>query len=206
LRETLRNLEYLPNHLSYKKLVLAAGNVQTDPATGARAIYFLELQNAQVGFEARPGPDFVPCTLSGGTITAKDDLGQDISPILTTAYVQPNYANATAGAVFETGVSGLTGPESAKLLGLPDLAQIEASTILAKQAELVRTLGLVQENYYLDQSSYINHGGQKLLAGGRMRIYSDPASVGTNDDVIATYLIAPVWSGNELQTYKVTKQ
>lgn len=100
LRETLRDLEWKPTTQSYPSLLSAAGNVVIDADTGARAIYFVTLFNAIVGFEARPGPSFTGCKISEGTLTAVDTDGiTGIDPILTTAYVQVNYANATTGAV-----------------------------------------------------------------------------------------------------------
>jgi hypothetical protein len=71
---------------------------------------------------------------------------------------------------------------------------------------LDRILGLMQENYYLDQTVYATYGGQKLLTSGRIRVYSVAGSVGTNNDVLATYLITASWSNDELQTYQVVKQ
>lgn len=64
-------------------------------------------------------------------------------------------------------------------------------------------VGLMQENHYLDQTTYDVHG---RLLSSRIRLYSIPGSVGTDSDVTATYLITAVWSGGELQTYKVVKQ
>jgi len=73
-------------------------------------------------------------------------------------------------------------------------------------ADLGRALGLMQENYYLDQTTYGTYDGQKQLTSGRIRVYSDPASVGTGSDVIATYAITASWTGAEMDTYSVVKQ
>ena len=71
--------------------------------------------------------------------------------------------------------------------------------------DLTRVLGLTQENYYLDETAYTSYQGAKLLTGGRIRIYSNASSVGTINDVMATYKIESDWNNDELQTYKVTK-
>jgi hypothetical protein len=71
---------------------------------------------------------------------------------------------------------------------------------------ILRNLGLSQENYYLDQTVYISYQGAKLLTGGRIRVYSDAVSVGTDSNVIATYIITASWTDDKLQTYKVVKQ
>ena len=73
-------------------------------------------------------------------------------------------------------------------------------------SSLIRILGLVQENFYLDSMQYTEYDGGKLLNSGRLRIYSSAGSVGTDSDVIATYIITSAWDGDELQTYKVVKQ
>jgi hypothetical protein len=112
----------------------------------------------------------------------------------------------SAGLIVKTVGSGLSEEEHDALLGLPDLAEIEASTILAKQGDLIRVLGLVQENYYLDQTQYTDYQGQKLLTSGRLRLYSQAASVGSDNDVIARYAIVSNWNNDELQNYKVTKE
>jgi len=72
-------------------------------------------------------------------------------------------------------------------------------------SDLARTLGLTQENYYLDNTEYTEYQGATLLTSGRLRIYSDASSVGTSSDVIAVYQITSTWSGDELETYKVVK-
>lgn len=72
--------------------------------------------------------------------------------------------------------------------------------------DMLRVLGLTQENYYLDQTSYDVYEGQKQMTSGRIRLYSDPASVGTNDDVIATYTVTANWTGAEMDDYSVKKQ
>jgi len=72
-------------------------------------------------------------------------------------------------------------------------------------SDLARTLGLTQENYYLDNTVYTDYQGATLLTSGRLRIYSDAVSVSTNNNVIATYQITSTWSGDELDTYKVVK-
>ena len=80
------------------------------------------------------------------------------------------------------------------------------STVGDIETYVVRTLGLTQENYYLDQMSYTTYSGIKLLTNGRIRIYSVPGSVGTSSNVIGTYNITSTWSDDQLTTYKVVKQ
>jgi len=109
--------------------------------------------------------------------------------------------------------SGLSQSEHGYLMSLPTLSNIEASTILALKADtnaiavlVLRSLGLMQENYHMDQTSYTDYNGAKLLNSGRIRLYSVAGSVGSANDVLATYLITAVWSAGQLSTYQVVKQ
>lgn len=68
-----------------------------------------------------------------------------------------------------------------------------------------RVLGLGQENYCLDNTEYTEYKGTKLLTNGRIRIYSNKVSVGTEGDVLATYHISSTWESDELKSYKVAR-
>ena len=66
-----------------------------------------------------------------------------------------------------------------------------------------RTLGLVQENIYYDQFSYIGTKNTSM----RMRIYSDPSSVGSSNNVIGTYTVTTEFSStsNNPTSFQITK-
>lgn len=51
-------------------------------------------------------------------------------------------------------------------------------------ASVIKTLGLVHHNVYIDEPTYDEHGN---MISARVRIYSDAASVGTSSNVIETY-------------------
>jgi len=53
--------------------------------------------------------------------------------------------------------------------------------------DLKRTLGLLHENIFIDNTIYDAHGN---MQSARVRIYSDSASVGGDSNVIGTYTIA----------------
>jgi hypothetical protein len=112
----------------------------------------------------------------------------------------------TTVTLVEAGGGALSQAQNDQLMSLPTLAEIEASDVLAKQAELLRALGLMQENYALDQTSWTTYNGLKLMTGGRLRIYSNAGSVGSGSDVLATYLITANWTDDELDDYSVVKQ
>lgn len=110
-------------------------------------------------------------------------------------------------AIISDGGSSLTDTERYKFAGnenyVDDIENVLDNSVL--QADLKRTLGLVQENYYIDQTNYTTYEGSKLMTSGRMRVYSNASSVGTDSDVTATYQINTSWSNGEMTTYKVTK-
>jgi len=54
--------------------------------------------------------------------------------------------------------------------------------------------------------TYTTYQGSNLLTSGRIRVYGDAASVGTDSNVDAVYTITSTWVGNKLETYKVVKQ
>ena len=71
---------------------------------------------------------------------------------------------------------------------------------------IARALGLVQENYFLDQTAYTTSGtGQKLMTSAIIRTYTDAASVGTGSNILGKYQVTATYAGDELSTYKVER-
>lgn len=70
---------------------------------------------------------------------------------------------------------------------------------------LNRIVGLLQENQYIDQTVYTTYKGQKLMTSGRIRIYSDTESTGSDNNVVASYRITTTWNEDEMTSYKVQK-
>jgi hypothetical protein len=146
-------------------------------------------------------------TITGGLIsvsgigTLTDESGNNISSGV--------WHGATIINTLIDNSGGLTEEEHDKLLSLPDESDMGTIVTDAINEEigpaLLRMLGLLQENQYLDQTTYTIFNGQKLLSSGRIRTYSDAVSVGTTNNVIATYNITTTWNGDEMQSYKVVK-
>jgi len=68
---------------------------------------------------------------------------------------------------------------------------------------LLRVLGLTQENHYIDNAVH-NDDGQ--LTSSRIRIYSDAGSVGTDNNVTDTYTVTVTYdTGGLMIDYKVIK-
>lgn len=70
--------------------------------------------------------------------------------------------------------------------GKTDDVQVYDNDISAIYNNVVKTLGLVHHNFYIDDATY-DDSGQMISA--RIRIYDSAANVGTNTGVIETYRI-----------------
>lgn len=70
--------------------------------------------------------------------------------------------------------------------GKTGLVQIYKSDTSQIYDDIAKILGLSHHNIYIDNPSYDDHGN---MVAARLRIYSNKTSVGTNSDVIETYLI-----------------
>ena len=90
------------------------------------------------------------------------------------------------------------------ILEAPIYSSVHVEGSLA--AVIAHTKGLANGEHFLDQTSYTVYEKQPLLLSGRMRIYSNSLSVGTDNDVIATFRITSTWTNNQLQTYKVESE
>jgi hypothetical protein len=79
---------------------------------------------------------------------------------------------------------------------------VAAGTMGGQIALLGRALGLLGENQYLDE---VVADDQGRMTGGRLRLYSEAESVGTDDNVVATYAIEATYEGSEAYaaTYKM---
>jgi hypothetical protein len=70
--------------------------------------------------------------------------------------------------------------------GKTDDIKVDEGSLTEIYNAVIRTLGLVHHNIYIDNPTYDQYGN---MTSGRVRIYSDAASGGTNNNVIETYLI-----------------
>lgn len=70
--------------------------------------------------------------------------------------------------------------------GKNDDVQVYDGDISMIYQSVIRTLGLSHHNVFIDQSVFDEHGN---MISARVRIYSDSISVGTDTNVIDTYLI-----------------
>jgi hypothetical protein len=82
-------------------------------------------------------------------------------------------------------------------LGVQGDFEIHEDRVLIK-----RILGLVQENMYIDTTTFSSTN----MLTARLRIYSAAGSVGTANNVIGTYTITATYNtDNTLKTYQIVK-
>ena len=88
LHDSLTTLEARWDGIDEPRIISSGGKEFLDASTlvGITST----LQNAKLAFEARPGPAFVQCSISGGNLVAVDDSPSPvpIDPVQTTAFTQ----------------------------------------------------------------------------------------------------------------------
>jgi hypothetical protein len=110
-----RDYEDEPANMDLSSLVSGAGK---DSLGGSEAvgITITLLDDWRLAFEARLGPTWVSCVVTGGNLVAVNSYSNN--PISPTAYTQVQIRQSTSPSVVETGVSGLTSEESDQLAGM----------------------------------------------------------------------------------------
>lgn len=86
LLDTLREWEQELLNMEQVSIIAASG--KDDLGGGLAVEITVELFDAVVAFEARGGPTYVQCTISGGNLTAVDTGGSPAEPVATTAFTQ----------------------------------------------------------------------------------------------------------------------
>ncbi len=87
LHDTLREWEDDIVNMEQSKICNASG--KDDLRSGDLAVVItLTLLDATVGFEARSGPTYIQCDITGGNLVALDAGGSPIDPIDTTDFTQ----------------------------------------------------------------------------------------------------------------------
>lgn len=83
--------------LEYDQLIYAAG--KEDLGGGVRVGITATLNNAKLAFEARTGPDYAQCVISGGNLVAIDQYGDIMPPIQPTAFTQVIMAASSSATI-----------------------------------------------------------------------------------------------------------
>ncbi len=94
LYDSMRDIE--PVQIDEEYIIDGAGG---EPLGGGVSVGLtLTLNNAQIAFEARPGPEYIQCYITGGNLVAVDENGDNISAVHPTSFtqiVQSNSSSAT---------------------------------------------------------------------------------------------------------------
>lgn len=146
----------------------------------------------------------------GGNFLAKDGNGDSMSPILSTPLTQViiELSSSPTQVISGSGVTEQDKDDIADKVWLHTDATTLSGTIDQIAADIVtlqgfmnRVLGLTQENQAIDQMVYTSG----RLTSSRIRIYSSAGSVGTDNDVLATYTMTATYDGENLDSYQVVK-
>jgi len=86
--------------------------------------------------------------------------------------------------------------------GKSNTIQVFANDFDSIAIMLQKVLGLVQENFSVDQTTYDSNNN---LTSSRVRIYNDNTSVGTSTNVLETYLMSATFNGMQMTSYKMEK-
>lgn len=87
---------------------------------------------------------------------------------------------------------------------ISNLQSVMTGSFASQEVLLSRALGLMQENMYIDNPVY---SVEANLLSSRIRTYSDPNSVGSGSNILATYTATATYDENSnLETYKVIKE
>lgn len=75
----------------------------------------LRLVNAKLAFEARGGPSWAECTVTGGNLAAVDDVGSAVWPIEFTNYTSVTFESDVSAALISGTGGALTPSQEAEL-------------------------------------------------------------------------------------------
>ena len=147
--------------------------------------------NNKVSIDLNSGVVVLDSTITAGEIVVRG-VGQVIDNTTGTTSVDTNYLinpGVITTMVWDTPTSGHTTP----------------GTIGGDYYNMLQTfprlLGLMQENYRLDNQTYQDYNGAKLLTSARIRTFTDATLL----TVLATYQVTATWSNGQCTSYQVVK-
>lgn len=121
----------------------------------------------------------------------------------TTVVARPTLSDIEASSVLakQSGFSGLA--QENTVAARPTLSQIESSNVLAKQVQVLRILGLSQENFRLIDQIYDNYGN---LTSATVKTYSTANDAEDDTNPIAEYQMTATFTGPARCTSYIMKQ
>jgi hypothetical protein len=111
--DTCRYLEDTTPGENYEYLIDAAGK---EPLGGIVSVGITAtLNNAQIAFEARLGPDWVLCTIGGGNLVAADENGDELDPRKPTAFISVDRAASSSATLITSEPTSASAAEIAEI-------------------------------------------------------------------------------------------
>lgn len=104
LLDTLRNAEAQPANMD--DIYIIDGSGKEPLGGGVYVALTVQLNNAKVAFETRPGPSWEQCTITGGNLVAVDTSLNEMSPIEPTMYTQVVMASSSSATLIEDASNG----------------------------------------------------------------------------------------------------
>jgi hypothetical protein len=124
--------------------------------------------------------DQANASLNAGWIILEDTITDGFVTIIGVGVVEDNSQGATVN------VEHLVNPHNL------------ANHVWEHQTGM-KMLGLVQENFVMDQQIYEDYNGAKLLTSARIRTYQDSAKT----QLLATYQVTSAWSNGQCTSYEM---
>lgn len=188
------------------KFLYAMRSTGGDPTTGIKYVapYFF-LCN---GWKIRPYEGDHTLLLTGNLFVDEPEMwgGNALVHTVGDFQVLANISTTSDATIIESngGNGGITEEDKTDIIeGVWNESLVNHQIIGSASMLLRQILGLVQENFYIDNTIYT----ASKLTSSRIRIYSNAQSVGTNNNVLSTYLLTAIYdTSNNLQTYKMVKQ
>lgn len=106
LLDTLRHNEALDSNIDNPSIVEGSGKVVLDDQGNAVGLT-VQLINATVGFETRPGPEWIECSLAGGNLSGLEADKVTVTTKVThnNAFVNINKTSSVSATISESNVS-----------------------------------------------------------------------------------------------------
>jgi len=158
------------------------GTPPTIDCGGSGQTLVMQNFNGYISWKNKSGvSDQANASLNAGWIVLESTITAGNISIIGTGYVEDN---STGSVVVNT--DHLVNPDN-------------VSNHVWTHNTGLKLLGLVQENFVMDQQIYEDYNGAKLLTSARIRTYQDSAKT----QLIATYQVTATWSLGQCTSYEM---
>jgi len=138
--------------------------------------------NGYISWKNKSGAsDQANASLNAGWIVLEPTVTAGNITIIGTGYVENNSTGSTV-----VNIEHLVNPDN-------------ITNHVWNHTTAMKILGLVQENYVMDQQVYEDYNGAKLLTSARIRTYQDNLKT----QLIASYLVTATWSSGQCTSYEM---